>query len=99
MEFDAATGGCIYRAYFEGGQYSRSNGLPHIEWINPLNGNVFREEYKITKPEWGAPKLHREDGPARLNYDRETGTLLSQEFFTFGRRRDIEQLDAPSGPT
>ncbi|MEP4987075.1 MAG: hypothetical protein ABJV68_05205 [Paracoccaceae bacterium] len=87
LEFDEVSGACIYRAFFVDGQYARPEGMPHIEWIDSETGITYREEYKLKAQKWDHPKLHRQDGPALITYDRWTGRLTGKHNYIRGCKR------------
>ena len=98
LEFDNHTGVCVYRAFFEDGQYRRAGGLPHVEWIDPVTSLIYREEYKLDRASWSKPRLHREEGPALLVYNRQTGDLIREEYFKYGRKHSKLTSQTPPPP-
>lgn len=93
--FFTADGKATGRLWFVEGRYSRPNDLPNAELINPANGIIHTAQYRIhTGTGRRGYILHRENGPAELKFDPDTGALLEAGYYLNGRKRQ-----PPSGPT
>lgn len=91
LNLDPETGQHIRETYVVDGLPHRVGDKPaEIEW--DWNGKVVLERY------YYRGQVHRENGPAEITYDPDTGEILEETFVKYGRevpRPDIEPTPAP----
>jgi len=86
--FSHETKAPIWRAWREHGEYFRADDLPHVEILDPKTGNIIRAEYRIRNDTKKGYALHRENGPAVITFDKDTGKQTGVKFFRFGRKQN-----------
>lgn len=86
--FDVENGNLVRRSWLLEGEFYRQDDLPHVETLDPDTGIVIRAEYGVLSPDKREFILHRENGPARIEFDRLSGIQKNVLFYLHGRRID-----------
>lgn len=96
QSFSHETNALIWRSWREHGEYFRADDLPHVEVLDPRTGNVIRAEYRIRNDTKKGYALHRENGPAVITFNKDTGKQTGTEFYRFGRKQNISNAPTMS---